>query len=123
MTEDAMTALLRDWQRRLGLDDWTITLEFGTVEDGDGECEAEWEYNKATIRFNMDQIDEGDHLAFVVHELLHCVTKPLEACADGIAGKNTRLLEWTRQATEKVVSDLERVVLRLGDHTLIPPPG
>ncbi len=107
-----MTAMVRDWQGRMGLDTWAITVEYGPVEDGDAECEADWEYNKATLRFNLDQIDDGDHLAFVVHELIHCVTRPLEACADGMAGKDPRLLEWTRQSTEKVVSDLERVLLR-----------
>ncbi len=121
MTPDAMTDLVRDWQTRLGLDTWAITIEYGTVEDGDGECEAEWEYNKATVRFDMDQIEDGDHLAFVVHELLHCVTRPLEACADGLAGKDPRLLEWTRQSTEKVVSDLERLLLRFTVRPVSPP--
>ena len=123
MTEDQVTAMVRDWQTRLGLATWAITIEYGEVEDGDGECEAEWEYNKATVRFNLEQIEEGDTLAFVVHELLHCVTRPLEACADGIAGKDPRLMEWTRQATEKVVSDLERMVLRLTDGSATTPAG
>ena len=114
MTPATMTLIVRRWQRRLGLGDWTIEVEFGELSEGDpAECDADWEYSMATVRFDLQHIEPGEEEAYAVHELGHCLIAPLVACTDTLAGDDKRLQEWSRQATERVVCTLERVCLRL----------
>jgi len=80
-TEDIMTSrqlarLTRYWQRKLGLRDWQISVEFARVEEmhdagNVGECVAQLCDRTAHIRILRDSRSDYDIELSVVHELAH----------------------------------------------------
>ena len=74
--------LLEEWQERLGLQDWAITLGYGykieELKTDNSNAETEWALSikNATIRIVDEKYDKDGSLAFdfeqiLVHELLH----------------------------------------------------
>ena len=77
-----MDKLLKEWQHRLGLDNWHIVLKDGVspndmqLEMAQGECEYDTVNSCAVIRI-LNEKDYGDRILpfdkekVLVHELLH----------------------------------------------------
>lgn len=77
-----MNNLLREWQHRLGLDDWYIVLRQNVspndmvLQGCSGECEKD-EVNKCAVIRIIDKKDYGDRILpfdeekILVHELMH----------------------------------------------------
>ena len=74
--------LMKEWQQRLGLNDWTIKLKMAephqfVLDECDGECEYVGVIKCATIRilkpeYYGDRIMKYCAERILVHELLHC---------------------------------------------------
>ena len=79
---EGMEKLLKEWQHRLGLDNWHIVLKDGVSPNdmqlamAQGECEYDTVNSCAVIRI-LDEKDYGDRILpfdkekILVHELLH----------------------------------------------------
>lgn len=73
------------WSESLGLGSWKITIQClngpfvwnGVVQTGiQGLCEVGWEYNRATILFDMSEtakIDDEELRDLIVHESMHVI--------------------------------------------------
>lgn len=80
MTEDKLQVILKKWQKRLGLSDWSITVAFRDCRDMDNAQgathlqpnaqNAEMRIMKIEDRQQTDQADSDIELD-VVHELIH----------------------------------------------------
>ena len=105
------TQLVRHWQQRLGLGDWTITIQCVTLPHR-ADCDAKPEYKEALIRFDLKKIAPEDVEAYVVHELLHCHVWRLASVGEYLAKTPTekRAVE---EAEESLTTDLERLILGL----------
>ena len=113
-TRRAVKERVTHWRQRLGLDGWAFGLRFETDADGTiAGCIAEPEYRQATLYFDLRQMHRDDLDHMVVHEMLHAVAWPLANVAQTLAGKDRAKLEWVRTMEEGLVTDLERIVLRL----------
>jgi len=84
---------LKEWQLRLGLNNWAIKIEFCEPhefvgDNRDGECEYGLGCKSAVIRILKQQY-YGDRLIkycaerILVHELLHCAWGHLGTNSDG----------------------------------------
>lgn len=78
--EEQLNACLKEWQERLFLNDWTITVRFKPYDDEIGKhglCESLFEnkcawitiYDKIEIKECMQKLCDEKVL---IHELLHC---------------------------------------------------
>ena len=81
------------------------------MEDARASCDAAPEYLEATIKIDPAECNAEDIESTVCHELLHCLTKPLENVADTLAGDDEAKQEFAREAAERVVTLLERVIM------------
>lgn len=83
---ERLDAMMWPWIQRFALDRWDITIGITEAEalDSTGgphngtaaDCIAEWEYERAQIRFDGPyamSIDDRELERHVIHELLHCV--------------------------------------------------
>jgi hypothetical protein len=123
-TREEVERIVREWQRRLGLDHWKLTIEW--VEDH--HCLASiypyGNYEKATLRWNAKQGEVlGENRLYVnelsVHELFHV----LRSDVDGLM---ERVEKWLPPAVyeaekdrneadiERYVDRMARFVVRLG---------
>ena len=115
MTREArVLKLVKHYQRLLGLDRWTIKVHFGEIADAKATCEAEPEYTKATIRFDLESFPEEEDHEYIIHELLHCHVWVLSGLASafisampGPADKVAK--EMLREAEERLTSLLEKM--------------
>lgn len=97
MTHAELDALLRKWQRRLGLDAWRIELvidplRWAEQRDPDSGADAfVWrsnDYDSARVYLNPDDVAEWDARTaadMVVHELVHLALRDLEHVVDLVA--------------------------------------
>jgi hypothetical protein len=105
---------LRQWQKKLLLQDWKITVLVGALDEHDekADCDAKPQYREALIRLDPEKIPAPEWDAFCVHELLHVITWRLEALAEEW-GRSESQYVVARDAAETVVTDLERIILKL----------
>lgn len=111
LSRDEVLSLVRAWQSRLRLGDWTIHVEFTKLDDHYANCSASPEYFEATIQFDPEssRVDE----ATIIHELLHCYTQGIAHVAEELAGSDAAIKEWVRIEEERLVTSLEHMVLAL----------
>jgi hypothetical protein len=103
--------LAKRYRRLLGLERWDIAIVFDDRMEDRANCAADPEYFEATVKFNLERIEDGDEECYVRHELLHCILWPLCHCADFLARENRVANEMVRLANERVTSCLERMPL------------
>jgi hypothetical protein len=120
MTPAAIRRRVKAWQKKLLLGDWKIAVEVGPLADSGekADCDAKpgdkrkgWVYRNATLRFDPEKVPGDDWDGYIVHELLHCYTWPLEQAAENWAGENEALYESVRDTAEIVVTNLEKAFL------------
>ena len=116
LTKRAVTSRVKWWQKRLGLTDWQIRIEFGSDADGsDAACSAAPEYKFATLHFDLTKIDPAMIERYVVHELSHCFVWRLANCAHALAAGDKSKEEWVRTEEETLTTHLENLLVQLGD--------
>lgn len=79
--EKDLNELLKEWQKRLRLQDWEITLKVINDQSEDGQyasCKHCFKYKSAVIRiYELPDTDQGDRTCntdyevTLIHELLH----------------------------------------------------
>jgi hypothetical protein len=112
MTPAAIRRRVKAWQKKLLLHGWKITVETKPLEDGaKADCDAKPEYREATLRFDPAKVPADEWDGYIVHELLHCWTWPLEKAAENWAGEDEALYESVRDTAEQTVTNLERAFL------------
>ncbi len=112
MTPAAIRRRVKAWQKRLLLGGWKITVEVGPLDDGGkADCDAKPEYREAVLRFDPEKVPDSEWDAYIVHELLHCWTWPLEKHAEYWAGDDEEKYDAVRDVAEAVVTNLEKLVL------------
>lgn len=99
--------LMKRWVGDLWLGQWDIraVYEWNGIKNPRGasdhplaECDADWKYMQASIRFDLPQcsvVSDETLQEVVVHELMHCVVHEMRT--EGIAHE------------ERVVSHLQRI--------------
>jgi len=116
MTAATIRRRVKAWQKKLLLVDWKIEVQVGAFTDDDGkpgkaDCDAKPPYREAVLRFDPLRIPDNEWDDFIVHELLHVWTWPLEQHAEYWAGDDDEKYDAVRDVAEAVVTNLERVVL------------
>lgn len=103
---------LKFWAKALGIHKpkWEYTITWSTKDDGAyAECDAEPEYYKAAIGFNLDKMSaercsrrqvEG----IVIHELLHVLFSPYTVIANNMVG--SRASEVLNKLEETLVTGI-----------------
>lgn len=71
-------------QRVFQLSHWDITVEWNAKEDDEGSTSAEAKYQRATIRFNVHEVNT----ACVAHEFCHVLVSRLADVAERYAKSN-----------------------------------
>jgi hypothetical protein len=108
---------------RLGLSYWDLDIKYGPIDgSGNGQCARLMDYDRATIEFNPEQLDDEAHVLKVLrHELFHIIHSPFDlySCAVDNAGLGKTMDDvldriW-RHACEKTVINLERMFNGLTD--------
>jgi hypothetical protein len=116
---------------RLGLDRWSVEVKYGPIgDDQSGRCSRLYDYERATIEFDPEKIeDEADVLKTLRHELFHVVHSPFDlySCAVDNAGLGKTMDDvldrvW-RHACEKTVINLERLYQGLTSPADATPPA
>ena len=114
ITRRQLVARVRHWRTRLNLDDWDIYVSIRNPGDGDdAECDAEPQYKRATIRFNLDQVPADELDGFVAHELCHCPLEKLGRLALAWAGDDPIKQRIVLETEDEAVTHFERVVVAL----------
>ncbi len=115
ITRRRLVSRVKYWRHRLGLDDWEIHVSLAKPGAGDdAECEAEPRYKRATIRFNLDQIDPDELDNFIAHELWHIPVWALAEAGLTLAGDDLAKQKWVEDMEEQLVTHLERVAVGWG---------
>jgi len=79
MTAATLRRRVKAWQKKLLLGDWKISTLVGPLDDGGtADCDAKPPYREAVLRFDPVKIPDNEIDDFIIHELLHCWTWPLE---------------------------------------------
>lgn len=108
-----MTARVRWWQKRLGLNGWDIKVQFGKMDDGaDAACMASPEYRSCVVHFDLEKIPPETLDAYVSHEVTHALCWSLANAAHSMAGGDKSKEEWVRTEEESLVTALEGIFIR-----------
>lgn len=84
---DRIDSLIKFWQDALRLWDYRINVDYHRVRpdslnsDFVADVETRWEYQTATIRFNMPAViglSDDDLCICVAHEFMHILLRPLK---------------------------------------------
>lgn len=114
MTQAAVRRRFRAWQKKLLLGDWKVELKFGPLEHSEkADCDAKPEYREAVVRMDLTKIPDNEIDAYIIHELTHIWTWPIEKQAEHWAGDDESKYETVRDIAEGVVTNLERVILNV----------
>ena len=86
MSKRELETIVREWQERLGLATWDISVDWGVMEEEEGRASV-WrsrDYDEARIRFNREfrKLDTLGAHRLVVHELLHLLSRDVEHILD-----------------------------------------
>jgi hypothetical protein len=115
MARRSIKSRVKHWQKKLLLGDWKITVVVGVPDDGSrANCDASPEYKEATLTFDPDRIptDPKELDSWIIHELTHCVTWPLETLAEQW-GRSESQYQFARSTAESVVTNFEHIILNL----------
>jgi len=85
VTKAKIEATVREWQTRLGLDGWKITVEVAdTPDDSYAEIKPDVAYDSATFILSPGYVGWTPALAnqTVVHELLHLLVRDIDAVVE-----------------------------------------
>ncbi len=112
--ERRVLALVRFYQRWMGLGNWDLKVRFsdkgcGEKEEAGAACTASDEYLQATLYFDLDRIPAGEEPDFIRHELAHCLTWELLRVAEHLAGEDKNAQEMVRAASERCTTLVERM--------------
>ena len=112
-----VVAVVDEWLPLLGLDHWTVGMDFergelkdaGVSEDwqGLGRCKANWPYQTARIEFFLKgfvDMESGDVEHHVVHELVHCLLDEIQPDTSDVRAwqQNEHAIEMTARALLRV---------------------
>lgn len=113
MTPATIRRRVKAWQKKLLLGDWKIAVVIGPLDDSGekADCDAKPEYREATLRFDPDRVPANEWDGYIVHELIHAITWPLEKAAENWAGEDEAHYDTIRDTAEQVVTNLERAFL------------
>lgn len=105
---------LRQWQKRMLLGEWKITVLVGALDEHDerADCDAKPQYKEALIRLDPEKIAPEEWDAFCIDELTHCLTWRLEAIAE-TWGRSENQFKFVRDTAETVVDGLMRAILNV----------
>lgn len=98
----------------MGLAQWDIAVRFERSDDMEPEaaaCNADDEYLRATLYFDLEHSDPSDDQGNVIHELAHCLTWELLRVAEHLAGRDRNAKEMVRAASERCTTLIERIPL------------
>jgi len=108
----------------LGYTGWSILTQVGTL-DSTAACEAEPEYKRMKLLFDLDKLQTGDEVdEIIVHEMMHPQTWAQWDTAEGIAHMAADMApEWMREALRtKLLEDIrysgEDVATQVGFTTI-----
>lgn len=87
MTKNRLERIVTDWQYRLGLERWVITIQWDVRPENDGalaEVKPHDTYDRAALRFWPDYPQWSEEWAakIVVHELLHILHRDIDRAVD-----------------------------------------
>lgn len=72
-------------QEPLGFEGWSIQVQHGPIPDAKAGCEAQPEYKRMTLTFDLDKLETGDELdEIIAHELSHAHTWPIWDLAEDL---------------------------------------
>lgn len=117
LTEEEIETLVSIWKERLGLSEWRIKTTFD--EGADDDCFAETQpskhYDVAEIAFHKAKLaslsSKREIEETVVHELIHCAHRDVEAIVDLFDGQLHRDVETV--LTESFRHDVEAFIDRM----------
>jgi len=120
--EQTCRKYVENFQRAMGLEDWTIDILFERLE-GNTMAESYFmpEYRRATMTFDLSEHTEEDEslLESIRHEFLHIIHSPLGLYRDSVAtlvsNPSWAVLEkvWGHSC-EEMVSRMETILDNLG---------
>ena len=101
--------ICRKYEVWLGLESWSLDVDWGKLEDGVAEVTVSPEYYVASLKFDPKAISEasGSTDSHVRHEFIHILNWPMREFAITIA-KTEQVKELARKTEERVTSDWER---------------
>ena len=85
MTKQKIEATVREWQTRLGLDGWKITVEYAdTPDDSYSQIAPEDDYDRAALTISPSYLNWTPARAnqTIVHELLHLHARDIDAVVE-----------------------------------------
>ena len=113
MTARQFERRFRFWQKLMLLGEWKITTKYGPLEHGEkADCDAKPEYREALIRFDHRKISADEVDAYCIHELVHCITWPIEQLAENSAADENSHAT-ARFICETTATKLEEVILHV----------
>jgi hypothetical protein len=119
MTEKRLRRLFADWQGRLGLSAWDITLNFREPcpDTADATTWRSDDYDRATIRFDKDWRKWNEVFAgrIAVHELLHLATRNLDRVVADLEGElhKDAYTQVDRRYSHEIEGLVDRLAVRL----------
>jgi hypothetical protein len=117
MTQRELLRKVKVWNKRLGLQEWTIDIYIEKTSeeiDGDASITPSREYNKADLQFATEFTEWDDAYAekVVVHELTHLLTNGILSVGRDVASNNLGN-EANRAVQAWFVTEDERQTVRL----------
>ena len=120
-----INALVEHYRPYLGLQDWTIKVEFFPNRKAMGEeedqcaagCVANPEYESAELAFAVDEMQPGGMDMDVLHEMCHTLNWRLFYLAEWMVEQhdpeNAALRKWLQLELESCTTRMERILARL----------
>lgn len=107
-------ALVAKWKPRLLLESWDIRIKLtkALAPGVQADCSCYPEYFDAVIRLHPERVTAEDVEGVLVHELCHLLTWEGWELAEDAARGNPDLTKRLTAAQEKLVSTLQRIVMR-----------
>lgn len=110
--QQTIQRLVKRYATALGLAAWDITIEWHEKNDEfTAACQADHEYERATLRFVVSEMQADQLARFVRHELFHAVLWPLSHTAYHLAADDPTKDEMVRLAMEAVTTHIEKLAI------------
>lgn len=99
-------------QPKLGLGDWKLVVRYSRrMKNTLADCLASPEYKQASIRLNLNKINEYSHYEIIqtaIHEMMHCIVWPLTQWSYDLCKTDKNKIEVTRRMDETIITHLEK---------------
>lgn len=124
MNRNQLTEIVLGWQKRLGLQQWEIEINWDEFEEEEDNYASTWrtrDYKEAKIKWNKNwetwSLKRANEI--VVHELLHLFTHDLEFILDAIDEQLHRdvdavICKMYTHSMEGVVDSLAKRIVEIG---------